>query len=73
MVNHLIFSNSNSLKLTMAPFYSHWIRGTLDYNPESVTNENQIEDDNGMIFALETICSLDSQLLRTSAPKTVSS
>ena len=57
----------------MAPFYSHWIRGTLDYNPESVTNENQLEDDNGMIFALETICSLDSQLLRTSAPKTVSS
>ena len=60
MVNHFDFSNSNSLKLTMALFYSHWVRGTLDYNPESVTNENQLKDDNGMIFALETICSLDS-------------
>lgn len=57
----------------MAPFYSHWVRGTLDYNPESVINENQLEDDNGIIFALETVCSLDSQLLRKSAPKTVSS
>lgn len=57
----------------MVLFYSQWVKGTLDYNPESVTNENQLEDDNGMIFALETVCSLDSQLLRKSAPKTVSS
>ena len=56
----------------MALFYSHWVRG-YNNNPESVTNENQLEDDNGMIFALETVCSLDSQLLRKSAPKTVSS